>query len=97
MSILISSFSQSTDDVRAIAGQRISNDSLDKLRFLQLGNRNDLVVWASNYELKICCHIIGREVPNMTTFAFHGNNAVEIVGNWNHHPANLINSPSHHD
>jgi hypothetical protein len=60
-------------------GQLIPNDELNEF----MSPRSNLVVHASAYELNACCDILGRRRPSGLTHAFFGDNAKEIIGNWN--------------
>jgi hypothetical protein len=44
--------------------------------------QNITAVTASGYDLALCCKILGRQRPNNNIYVFVGDNAREIVLNW---------------
>lgn len=53
--------------------------------------QNVTAVTASGPELVQCCEILGRRRPNSDTYVFVGDNAREIVLNWQTQTKNTTN------
>jgi len=81
MPLLICTFNNSKDDLVIEPDQLIPDDKLNEF----MSPRTNIVVYASHNELKFCCDILGRRRPSGLTHGFFGDNAKEIVGNWNYY------------
>jgi hypothetical protein len=84
MALLICTFDGPKDDLTLKLGQLIPDDKLNKF----MSPRTNVVVYVDTYELGdasmgVCCDILGRQRPSGLIHAFFGDNAKEIVGNWN--------------
>jgi hypothetical protein len=79
MPLLISKFNNSKGDLSIKLGQFIPDEELNEF----MSPRTNTVVYASYQELTVCCDILGRRNPSGITHGFFGDNAKEIVGNWN--------------
>jgi hypothetical protein len=87
MPLLIATFDKSNDDLSLKVGQLIPDEELNKF----MSPRTNMVVYASGYELTVCCDILGRRKPSGITHGFFGDNTKEIVGNWNAYQKEVIN------
>ena len=77
--------------VHQISGPEYDSTQLYWLGVSVSAAQNITAVTASGPELVQCCEILGRRRPNSDTYVFVGDNAREIVLNWQTQTKNTTN------